>query len=167
MMKKLSYIIILFILTGCNTGGQRENSKNSMTIEKDSTQSILGKWLVVNSTILPFEHISYCEKLYLEAVFEFTADHTLNIYDSLNGKTCTENQTFKVQGNKLGIVESDMAFDYKIEKLTSDSLQLRIKRIPNYFWTEANLNDQEIKEKLEEMKENGILVTLENIKNGG
>jgi|TARA_B110000240_G_C13287335_1_gene362722 hypothetical protein len=162
-MKRITYILILVIFFGCKS----ENKKVNTEKEAITESPINGKWKVINSTILPFEHISYCKKLELNSVFEFKKDRTLSVYETINGKTCTKNQTFKVRGKKLEIFEWDMIFDYEIMELTAESLKLKIKRTPSYYWTESNLNDEKIKTELEEIKENGIIITLEKIKNGG
>ena len=89
------------------------------------------------------------------------------MYESNDGKVCTKDQTFKVRGKTLEILEWDMLFDYEIESLNSDTLKFKIDRTPSYFWTESNLNDEKIKNELEEIKQNGITITLMKIKNGG
>jgi hypothetical protein len=91
----------------------------------------------------------------------------LNVYEKVNGKICTKDQTFRVRGKKLRILEWDMIFEYDILELTSETLELKIKRAPSYYWTESNLNDEKIKKELEEIKENGIILKLEKIKNVG
>ena len=166
-MKHLAYIIILIALIGCNSENKKPDSGQTETAEKEINSPIVGKWKVINSTVLPFEHISYCDKLELNSVFEFKADQTLNVYESNDGKICTKDQTFKVRGKTLEILEWDMLFDYEIESLNSDTLKFKIDRTPDYFWTESNLNDEEIKNELEEIKQNGITITLIKIKNGG
>ena len=162
-MKRLTYILILVIFFSCKSENKKVNPEKEVIIESP----INGKWKVINSTILPFEHISYCDKLELNSVFEFKKDRTLNVYETVNGKTCTKDQTFKVRGKKLVILEWDMVFEYNILELTSETLKLKIKRAPSYYWTESNLNDEKIKKELEEIKENGITITLKKIKNGG
>jgi hypothetical protein len=162
-MKRITYILILVIFFGCKSENKKLNSQKEVITESP----INGKWKVTNSTVLPFEHISYCDKLELNSVFEFKEDRTMNVYETVNGKICTKDQTFKVQGKKLEILEWDMIFDYEILELTSETLKLKIEQTPSYFWTESNLNDEKIKKELEEIKENGIIITLEKIKNGG
>ena len=162
-MKRITYILILAIFFGCKSENKKVNSEREVITES----LINGKWKVTNSTVLPFEHISYCKKLELNSVFEFKKDRTLNVYETINGKTCTKDQTFKVRGKKLEILEWDMIFDYQIVELTAERLKLKIKRTPSYFWTESNLNDEKIKMELEKIKENGIIITLEKIINGG
>lgn len=166
-MKHITYILVLTILLGCKSENKKSNFGKTTNTEKKSESPINGKWKVINSTILPFEHISYCDKLELNSVFEFKIDGKLNVFESLDGKKCTKDQTFKVRGKKLGILEWDMAFEYEIMELTVESMKLKIKRTPSYYWTESNLNDEKIKTELEEIKENGIILTLEKIKNGG
>lgn len=166
-MRRITYILILIIFLGCKSENKNSDLGKTVTIERKSENPIYGKWKVINSTVLPFEHISFCEKLELNSVFEFKTDQTLNVYESLNGKVCTKDQTFKVRGKKLEILEWDMLFDYEIETLNSDTLKFKIDRTPNYFWTESNLNNKNIQKKLEEIKNKGIIVTLIKIKNGG
>jgi hypothetical protein len=166
-MKHITYILVLTILLGCKSENKKSNFGKTTNTEKKSESPINGKWKVINSTILPFEHISYCDKLESNSVFEFKIDGKLNVFESLDGKKCTKDQTFKVRGKKLGILEWDMAFEYEIMELTVESMKLKIKRTPSYYWTESNLNDEKIKTELEEIKENGIILTLEKIKNGG
>ena len=162
-MKIAAYILLLGIFIGYKT----ENKKATIENEKIVESPINGKWKVINSTVLPFEHISYCKKLELNSVFEFKKDRTLKVYEKLNGKSCTKDQTFKVRGKKLVIIGWDMIFEYDIVELNTETLKLKIKRTPSYFWTESNLNDEEITKKLDEIKESGIILTLEKIKNGG
>ncbi len=166
-MKHVFYILLLAIFLGCKSENKGSDVGKTVISEKKSKSLINGKWKVINSTVLPFEHISYCEKLELNSVFEFKTDQTLNVYKSPKGKACTKDQTFKVRGKKLEILEWDMIFDYEIMKLTSDTLELKIKRIPSYFLAEGILNALNFEKKLKEIKENGIIITLENIKNGG
>ena len=160
-MNRITYLLILVIFLSCKS----EKVKSEKEVITESP--INGKWKVINSTILPFEHISYCDKLELNSVFEFKKDRTLNVHETVNGKTCTKDQTFKVRGKKLMILEWDMVFEYNILELTSETLKLKIKRAPSYYWTESNLNDEKIKKELEEIKKNGITITLKKIKNGG
>jgi hypothetical protein len=166
-MKHITYILILTIFLGCKSDNKKSDFGKTTNTEKKSESPINGKWKVINSTILPFEHISYCDKLELNSVFEFKTDGKLNVFESLDGKKCTKDQTYKVRGNKLGILEWDMAFDYEIMKLSTDTLELKIDRTPSYFWSESNLNDEKIKKELEKIKQNGIIISLEKIKNGG
>lgn len=166
-MKHIIYILILTIFIGCKSENKKSDFDRTNNTGKKTESPINGKWKVINSTILPFEHISYCDKLELNSVFEFKTDGKLNVFESVGGKKCTKDQTYNVRGNKLGILEWDMAFDYEIVKLSSDTLKLKIDRTPKYFWTESNLNDEKIEKKLEEIKQNGIMITLEKIKNGG
>jgi hypothetical protein len=162
-MKRIIFILILVIFFGCKSKNKKVNSEKEVI-----TKSLInGKWKVIKSTILPFEHISYCKKLELNSIFEFKENRTLNVYEKVNGKICTKDQTFRVRGKKLRILEWDMIFEYDILELTSETLELKIKRAPSYYWTESNLNDEKIKKELEEIKENGIILTFEKIKNGG
>ena len=131
-MKHITYILVLTILLGCKSENKKSDFEKTTNTEKKSESQINGKWKVISSTILPFEHISYCDKLELNSVFEFKTDGKLNVFESLDGKKCTKDQTFKVRGKKLGILEWDMAFEYEIMELTAESLKLKIsKQIKN------------------------------------
>ena len=162
-MKRITYILIIVIFFGCKSENKKVNSEKEVIVESP----IIGKWKVINSTFLPFEHISYCKKLELNSVFEFKKDRTLNVYETIDGKICTKDQTFNVRGKKLVILEWDMVFEYQIAELTTESLKLKMKRTPSYFWTESNLNDEKTMKRAEEIRRKGIIITMEKIKNSG
>jgi hypothetical protein len=152
-MKQLAFIIITLFLTSCSPNQENESDlRKSDITEVKRERNVYGKWQVVNSTHLPFEHISYCENLNLNSIFEFKKDQTLEVYEAENSETCTKDQTFKVIGTKLQIIEWDMVFDYEIQILNNDTLKFKIDRIPNNFWSQPNLNDSIVSEKIKEFK---------------
>lgn len=154
-MRTIYYILLICIFIGCNNSEQRKVTTTS--------NPIYGKWIVVNASVEPFEHISYCKKLYVNSVFEFEQNKRLNVYDKLNGEICTKDQVYKIVGEELSILEWDMVFAYDIRKLTSDTLIFTIERIPSYFWDNANLNDSIIHKNIKHIEENGITITLKKI----
>lgn len=154
----------LILIAGCNGKKRQIDTWNKRHKEYVTNNPIVGKWQVQNSTVLPFEHISYCKELNLNSIFEFKGDKSLNVYEELEGELCTKDQSYNVKDGKLNIIEWDMLFSYEIRTLNSDTLILNIDRTPTYFWTEANLNDSKIKEILQDIKENGITITLTKFK---
>ena len=123
--------------------------------------SVEGKWQVVNSTYLPFRHISFCDSLYKKSVFEFTEEKKLNVYKLYNGILCSERQTYNVSSDRITILEHDMVFYYYIKKLTSDSLVFSIKTSLNYIYRDNKLNDQE----RQKLINDGIEITLVKLNN--
>ena len=160
-MKAVTIFLIIAILSSCNPSPTHKSSQTSSgKTEAEKDGLIYGKWQVVHSTYLPFEHISYCENVNLESIFEFTTDETLEVYETEQSNSCTKDQTFKVLGSTLQIIEWDMVFDYDILMLTRDSLMLKTDRIPSEFWTNAHPNDSILQAKIKAFKETGIQFTL-------
>ena len=151
-------IIILFLaLSGCNLFQKEELPKT------DIYKKMIGKWKVVNSSFLPFEHRSYCEKLSLNSIFNFDKYGTLKIYENqTSDENCNDIQSYWIECDKLIVFEYDVGFDYEILKLTKDSLILKTNNVPEYLYSEENkntksdLNSKEVKN----IQENGIIITL-------
>jgi hypothetical protein len=162
----MKYLVLFFVVfSSCGNNG---NLPSDAGVELCRNQEILGKWLVVDASTIPFDHISFCKNLSINSVFEFRADSTLKVWDSNTGDYCNLelSQYFSFKENTLHITEYDMIFNYQVNLLTQDSLILKINSIPQRFITEAmELGEMRDKEVLE-IYENGILVTLTRIKNG-
>ena len=124
---------------------------------------IYGKWKVVHSNQVPFEHISFCEKLYLNSIYEFRKDHTLYVYENLESQACIDGaQTFKLEKDKIEFFEYDMLFEFDLLILERDSIQLKINGIPSYFY-ELDWNIPEIENQANKIEKNGITITLKKI----
>ena len=162
----MKYLVLFFVIfSSCGNNG---NQPSDAGVELCRNHEIIGKWLVVDANTIPFDHISFCKNLSINSVFEFNADSTLKIWDSTTGDYCNLELTqyFFFNGKTVRISEYDMIFDYQVNLLTRDSLILRINSIPERFMTEAmELGEMRDKE-IQEIYENGILVTLTRIKNG-
>lgn len=150
-MKQLFALTLITIFIGCSTSEKITTNNN-----KTKDQLIVGKWNVVASNVIPFEHPSFCEKLELNSVFEFKKDHSLNVYEKEKGKKCTTQQQYSIYQENLKMIEGDMVFMYEIKSLTSDTLKLRISALPDYFNNKPNQTEKN----LEQIKKDGVLLTL-------
>ncbi|MCO6499441.1 MAG: hypothetical protein J5I47_03570 [Vicingus serpentipes] len=150
-MKQL--FILLFIITtiACNSSEKVIHSNGT-----SKTPSLMGKWEVVEANIIPFEHISYCEKLDLGTVFEFQKDSALHVYPKAGEKACTTDQVYRISKGNLQITEIDMVFIYNIETLTSDTLKLKMNRVPSYFDTMKHPESVDVAQ----LKKEGVKLTL-------
>ena len=122
-------------------------------------KSVHGRWVVFKSDYLPFKHISYCENLNLNSVFEFKSDSTLKVYtkesDSMN---CNQEQSYTHRGNRVIITEYDMVFDYEILRNFHDTLVLRPSHVPSGMWD--NLNS---KAEMDSLSKNHFRIYLKKI----
>ncbi|MGY5353485.1 hypothetical protein [Wenyingzhuangia sp. IMCC45467] len=159
----IQVIILIFSLLSCN------NSKKTEKLPKtEKYEKLIGKWKVIKSNFLPFEHISFCEKLNLNSIFEFDEYGVLNVYENEKYRqNCNENQTFWIEGNELVIFEYDFGFSYEIIKLTSDSLRIKTEQVPKYLYKNMTIQNASefTSEKIEFVEKNGIIITLEKVKN--
>ncbi|MCI2230448.1 hypothetical protein MC378_14810 [Polaribacter sp. MSW13] len=164
-VKPVLILILILTLLSCNFSKKPEKLPKTEQYEK-----LIGKWKVINSNFLPFEHISYCEKLELNSIFEFNEYGELKIYKNRTEKrNCNGNQKFWIDKNEIIVFESDFGFPYEILKLTSDSLKIKTERIPKYLYERMTIQNaiEFTNEKIEFIKENGIIITLEKTKNVG
>ena len=104
--------------------GQVLNDEESKAII--GNPDIIGKWEVVESTKLPFGHPSFCKSLNLKSIFEFEKNGVLKVYEKLGIDNCNQDQTYKVVGSTISMLEGDMFFDYKIIRLTKDTLKIDV-----------------------------------------
>jgi len=168
LKKKTFYIsFIVFILTFSSCDFSKKPEKLPKT---EQNEKLIGKWKVTHSNFLPFEHISYCEKLELNSVFEFDQYGILKIYE--NEKTrrnCNKDQIFWIEKNELIIFEYDFGFPYELIKLTTDTLQIKTDRIPQYLFEKMTIQNAKdfSNEKIKFIEKNGIIITMEKIKNVG
>lgn len=161
----ISYIVIILTLLSCNFSKKPKKLPKTEQYEK-----LIGKWKVTNSNFLPFEHISYCEKLEINSVFEFDEYGILKIFENGTKKrNCNGDQIFWIDKNELIVFEYDIGFSYEIIKLTSDSLQIKTERTPQYLYKNMTIQNASgfTSEKIEFIKKNGIIITLKKIKNVG
>lgn len=164
-MKHIAYILILIFFIGCKSENKKYDFEQTIT-EKEIKSPIIGKWKVTKSNVEPFQMISNGKKLYLNTVFEFLENGKHRVYEN-NKSDFFSSVSYRIDGQKLVMVDLDMVFEYGIENLTSDSLKLKIKKIPTYFWTDENLSDQRVQDKIAELQKSGVILELEKIKNGG
>lgn len=122
--------------------------------------SIHGKWRVVGASYLPFPHISNCDELGLNSIFHFEKNGKLVVYPSESEERCNESQSYLNNGKNIEVFESDMVFRYKIQLLTEDSLRLVTRHVPTCFWTKLNLSEEKNQQKLNEIRKEGISLTL-------
>jgi regulatory protein YycH of two-component signal transduction system YycFG len=117
---------------------------------------IQGKWKVVNSEILPFEHISYCENLNIGSVFNFKRNNVLKVYETKDSlKNCNEHQTYRVNTDSITVLESDFIFGYKIISHSTNNLVLASNRI------DPKILKNLTKEQLDNIGTDGFKIYLE------
>ncbi|WP_053975902.1 hypothetical protein [Mangrovimonas xylaniphaga] len=165
-MKHISYILILIVFIGCKSENKKSDFEQNIKTEKQIKSPIIGKWKVIKSNVEPFQIISNGKKLYLNTIFEFSENGKHQVYEK-NKSDFFSSVTYRIDEKKLIMVDLDMVFEYGIESLTTDSLKLKIKKIPTYFWTDENLSDQKVQDKIAQLQKGGVLLELEKIKNGG
>jgi hypothetical protein len=133
----LLIIFSIFILNSCKN--KTENGNERIT----KTEWIIGKWKVTNSDFLPFEHISFCENLNINSIFEFKEDGILKVYNSKSeSKNCNETQSYRIEKNKIVILEYDMFFEYEIISKSKNKLTLRIAHFPNSMYEKNKLSEK-------------------------
>ncbi|WP_159038659.1 hypothetical protein, partial [Brumimicrobium mesophilum] len=168
-LKKTTFYIlsIVFILTLLSCDFPKKPEKLPKT---EQYEKLIGKWKVIESNFLPFEHISFCEKLELNSIFEFDEYGILKVYENEKTKrNCNEYQIFWIDGNELVIFEYDVGFPYEIIKLTSDSLQIKTDNIPEYLYEKMTMKNalEFTSEEIKFIEKNGIIITMKKIKNVG
>ena len=157
----ISFIVIILTLLSCDL-----SKKHKKLPKNEQYEKLIGKWKVTNSNFTPFEHISYCEKLELNSVFKFDEYGVLKIFENgIKKRNCNGDQRFWIEKNELIIFEYDFVFPYEIIKLTSDSLQIKTERIPQYLYENMTIQNASefTSEKIEFIKNNGITITLEKL----
>jgi hypothetical protein len=168
-LKKTKFYILITVLIltffSCNFSKKPEKLPKTEQYEK-----LIGKWKVIESNFLPFEHISYCEKLELNSIFEFNEYGELKIFkNGAEKRNCNGNQIFWIKKNEIIIFESDFGFPYEIVKLTSDYLQIKTERIPKFLYKNMTIQNaiDFTSDKIEYIEKNGIIITLKKIKRVG
>lgn len=125
----ISMILISLFLIGCK-------SKTSNVLSPKITK-LNGKWEVVKSSFVPFEHISFCETLEIGSIFIFEDSGELKVFNKGENKNCNGEQYFELDSNLITIQEWDMIFNYEIKKLESDSLIFVIRRMPSFIFEDS------------------------------
>ena len=149
------FILSIFVFFGCKN--RTENGTENGIEQKETNDWIIGKWKVTNSDFLPFEHISFCENLDINSIFEFSENGNLKVYTSENDKkNCNETQSYRVEKNKIVILEYDMLFEYEIISKSNSELKLRITHFPNSMYDKIKLTETE----LENVRKNGFKISL-------
>ena len=160
----IGFVLIgIYVIQDKYDGNTELSELNS---NKKIESPIVGKWKVINSNVEPFQIISNGKKLYLNTIFEFLENGKHRVYET-NKSEFFSSVSYRIDGQKLVMIDLDMVFNYGIENLTSDSLKLNIRKIPTYFWTDENLSDQKVKDKVSELQKSGVILELIKIKNGG
>ena len=157
-------ILLLAFFWGCRNNSIEDQNGDEIPA------AIVGTWIVCKSNVLPFEHISFCEKLGINSVFEFDQQGNIRVYESQEQKeNCNQSQTFWVDSLGLNIFEYDFSYNYKVLKLTSDSLVLSTNRVPKYIYKEAfEKGRRDIENDVtREISKNGIVISFVKYKNGG
>lgn len=165
-MKSGLKILFLFILVvSCNLSNRKELPNT------DEYKKLIGKWNVVESNFLPFDHISFCKGLDLGTIFYFDKFGVLKVYESIVEKDyCNDKQSYWIKDDDLVIFEWDIAWSYEILILTSDTLKVKIDKIPFYLEEELFVgdgNDFNDDPRVKFIREVGIIVTMKKIENGG
>ena len=149
------FVLSIFVFFGCKN--RTENRTENGIEQKETNDWIIGKWKVTSSDFLPFEHISYCENLNINSIFEFSENGNLKVYTSENDKkNCNETQSYRVEKNKIVILEFDMLFEYEIISKSNNELKLRITHFPNSMYDKIKLTETE----LENVRKNGFKISL-------
>lgn len=155
---RIIFTIALLVFTSCNFQPKKELPKT-----KQYSQ-LIGKWKVINSSFLPFEHISYCDRLEVNSIFVFDKFGTITVYENESSKNnCNQNQSYWIENDKLNIFEYDFVFTYDVLKLTSDTLKLKTTNAPDYLYSGELLSepaDSERNMKIDYIHEKGITITL-------
>lgn len=85
---------------------------------------IIGVWEVVESENLPFEHISFCEELYLGTKFVFDYLGRVYVFKQGRKRYCNKEQFYYFRDSIVEISEYDMSFPYQILRLDQETLSL-------------------------------------------
>lgn len=129
-------------------------------ILKSSSNILNGRWKVIESSFAPFEHVSYCDKLEIGSIFSFGTDGSLKVYNNGNTENCNGEQFYELDSNFIQIQEWDMLFNYELEKLVSDTMIFRIRRIPSHIYETENINTILSSSIYQGLITDGIKVTL-------
>lgn len=146
-----SLVIVSFFMFSCKS--TLENG-----IEKTETNEwITGKWKVKNADLLPFEHISFCKKLDVNSIFEFTKNGVLKVYYSKSEQEhCNQNQNFSIENNRIVVKEDDMRSDYDIISKSKSELVLKSTHIPSEMYDKNNLPEKDF----QNLTQNGFKIYL-------
>lgn len=143
---------MLLLIFGCM------NSKTQ--ILESSSNMLNGKWEVIESSFAPFEHVSFCEKLEIGSIFSFGREGSLKVYNNGDSKNCNGEQFYELDSNLIQIQEWDMLFNYELEKLVSDTMIFRIRRIPSHIYETENISTILSSPIYQGLIDDGIKVTL-------
>lgn len=152
------FVVVFFLLAGLYFFNKYERLPKT-----EEYENLIGRWEVVHSTFIPFEHISFCEELELNSIFQFSRYGVLRVFESDNTRrNCNQFQNFWISGKELVVFEYDVPFSYEILKLSSDTLQLLNKRIPHGLLEKMEPQSIEIfvEDKTKYIIENGNIITL-------
>lgn len=159
----LKIVVIFFFVAVFIFIGLSFLNKYERVPKTEEYENLIGKWKVVHSTFIPFEHISFCKELELNSIFQFSKYGVLRIFESDNTRrNCNQFQNFWISGKELVVFEYDVPFSYEILKLSSDTLQLKNKRIPHGLLEKMEPQSIEIfgEDKIKYITENGNVITL-------
>ncbi|MEN2401730.1 hypothetical protein GKZ90_0018220 [Flavobacterium sp. MC2016-06] len=151
-LKIYSLIVLsIFLVVSCK-------NRNEKSIKNEW---LIGKWIVTNSDFLPFEHISFCENLNINSIFEFSEDGILKVYNSnKEKKNCNDAQSYHVEDNKIVILEYDMLFEYEIISKSQKELILRVKHFPSSMY---NNNIKFSEKDFNNVRKNGFKIYLSKV----
>lgn len=161
-MKKVFFALFILFLTGCDLSKKPDERPKT-----EEYLNIFGKWKVVHSSYVNFGHISYCEKLGINSIFTFNKIGEVKVYaDNKTSKNCNEIQQYWIKNDDLVFFEYDFFFNYKIIKLSKDSLIFRTDHFPRFLEGKISIQDyvngkrDSINERI---KREGITITLKKI----
>lgn len=138
-------------------------------ISIELTKSLIGEWKVVESNLLPFTHISFCNDLGINSIFEFNKDGSLKVYRKIfDICNCNWEQSFWTDSLNLVIFEHDVGYTYEILKLKNDTLILKNTHLPDELYkNRENIQDTiELKESYKGLEKDGIIIKLTKITGG-
>jgi len=117
MISKVIVVLSIIFLFGC------VENKTPLIFKKESDKNIIRTCNVTESTLLPFEHISFCNNLNINSKFNFDEFGNVKIYEKENDtKYCNSTQSYWIDSIELNFFEYDFSFGYELKKLTRDSL---------------------------------------------
>lgn len=153
----LKYIFapLIIFLIGCSNGAKKELP------ETEEYANLIGQWTVTASDFSPFEHLSYCNKLGVDSVFDFDKFGMMKVYDHQNTKeACNQDQKYWIKEDKLVIFEDDFGFDYKIVSLSSNKMILHTDHVPTYLFENDPANGDQVSSDIAQLQEKGITIQL-------
>ena len=158
LILKYLYISLTILLISCSNGAKNELPKT------EEYNNLIGQWTVTASDFSPFEHLSYCNKLGVDSVFDFDKYGMIRVYDHQDTKeACNQDQKYWIKDDKLVIFEDDFGFDYKIISLTSNNMILHTDHVPTYLFENYPEKEDRLSIDITELQNKGITIQLTKV----